>query len=227
VTENRNEGSADRLARTGVVASIVLSVVSVGVAYWSVKVSQEGVEVAQKGTPDWYAAPSDLRCFYTEGNVLTKDGKPKSGFLTIKIENTGVTPARNVRVQVTPISDKPKITSEQEIESQDAPLNSRIVTIDRIPPNEIAVVDILDTVTEYPLYGYSNLGNARFKYQYFPVIQKVQTEFGLVECALELCGRQLLRLEDDGGGADQVVPPVLLREAMKALREQESMPLHN
>ena len=85
-------------------------------------ISCYALTIANKGAPDYYAAPNQLSYCYTESNLLDHDCKKAvQGMLTIKITNSGTTPARDVRAVVVPISDSPEITADQKYESQKGP----------------------------------------------------------------------------------------------------------
>jgi hypothetical protein len=104
----------------------------------------------------------------------------------------------------------------------DGPFGSKIIKLERIAPSHTAIVDVVDRVTVYPPNSGKTLGNTSFKYQYFPEIVDVQTEFGSVPCNFEMCARFCLRLEDDGGISDNFVPPGVRMAIGKIL--QQSLP---
>jgi hypothetical protein len=181
----------------------ILGVIAVLIAIY-------GVYVSNKGAPDWFAAPYELAYSFTESNLLTPDAKrPKTGALTVKITNNGKTPARDVRVIVTPLTQTPSITSDQQYEIQDAPFGAKIVTISRVPPGTTAMVDFVDSVSEYPeASSEPKLRGPRLKYQYFPIVHDVQTEFGPVRCDYLACARFCLPLPDDNDGMPSNSLPV-------------------
>lgn len=189
IMEEKESSNADWWGRA-------LGLASLGVAIW-------GVCNSNKGAPDYYAAPHALSYCYTESNLLDhSETKAVQGTLTIKITNNGSTPARNVRAIVTPISDSPEITADQKYEIQDGPFGTKVVEIDRVPPGETAMIDILEKVDKFPNSFGSGYGRWKSKYQYFPVVEEVQTEFGRLQCDYGYYRRYCLRLADDGGGPD-------------------------
>jgi hypothetical protein len=215
--------SVERWNVMGVVFSGIGVLLSLALSIVGIYVSGLSLDIAKKSAPDWYAAPEELRYFFTEGNLLTADGRPRTGTLSVHVENNGSTPARNIRLLVLPISSTTTFESDQQIdEPKKGPFGSKVVTIDRIPPNRTASVVIVDTVNEYPLGGYSTLRNSRFKYQYFPMVQGVETEFGSVECDTLKCGRQCARLEDDEKGTDDVIiPSHVMKNVLETIKKDQ------
>lgn len=183
------------------------------VAAWLIPtlISCYAISISNKGAPDYYAAPDKLSYCYTESNLL-ENHEPKQGTLTLKITNHDSTPARDVRAVVIPISDNPKITADQKYEVQEGPFDTRIIRIDRIPPHTTAIIDIVEGVVAYPENFGMTPGKSRPKYQYFPQVVEIQTEFGQIKCDYGRYMRNCLRLPDDGGFADNFVGPKALED---------------
>ena len=77
------------------------------------------------------------------------------------------------------------------------------------------MIDILEKVDEFPDSFGSGYGRWKSKYQYFPVVEEVQTEFGRVKCDYGHYRRYCLRLADDGGGPDNFTGYKAREEAMR------------
>ena len=67
---------------------------------------------------------------------------------------------------------------------------------------------------EYPANFGTTPGKWRSKYQYFPVVEEIQTEFGQIKCDYGYYTRYCLRMPDDGGTPDNYMGHKMKSELM-------------
>ena len=82
------------------------------------------------------------------------------------------------------------------------------------------MIDVLEKVEEFPPSFGTTYGRWKSKYQYFPAVEEVTTEFGRIQCDYGFYVRHCLRLQDDGGGPDNYAGAKARKAVVRAFQQE-------